>query len=355
MDWTTEHHGDSRTVSLTADGYVMSTPGNTPGSCRLYEFVPDATRGIVLPACGYSRPGEHITVWNNNATHSILVVDRGLGTLVTTIAPQNVVTFYLKEATSVGVWALRTYGASAASASLSMDRVPLDHHITTDVVDFDLREYWDAHGYDGVTPAALRVWMATESYNYIAGASTTSEVAFDSGEWPTGTTLLLFNHGVISGKGGAGGRGGDVPPGLLAGVGQPAGDAMKLRVDTALVNYGTIQGGGGGGGGGIEVNGAAGGGGGGGAGHTHSAGGLAGLGGGGLPGASGSLYGFGSPGGGGMSGGFGGPPGLGGNQASGGTSLGAAGGAAGRSILSLTGITLTKLRTGTITGAEATF
>jgi len=355
MDWQSENYGGSLKVTLTADGYKLSTPSGVPGSARFFDIVPDVPRVLLLPFGAISRPGEHLTVWNHTDTQVIAFVDQGL-TTVGYLLPNEVAKLWLRGSPTVaGSWAMKVY-SGAAGTETTYGRVPLDYRITSDSVDFNLRSYWDSHGYDGSTPAALRCWIGSEDYTYAVGASSTDGYGFDSGDWPEGTTLLLINHAVVSGRGGKGGRGGSVPPGLLSGDGLPGGTAMRLSVDTALVNLETIQAGGGGGGGGSEGAGIAGGGGGGGAGHVSSEGGAAGLGGGAIVGYAGSLYGPGAGGGGWVSGAYGGDPGTDGNGKNSDPSYpGGYGGLAGKSIIVKAGATLTKIRTGIITGAEDTF
>lgn len=357
MDWVTEHVGDSRKVTLNADGYILSMAGGVPGSCRFYELVPNATRIVVLPFAGYQRKGESLTCWNNSA-ETILFVNQALG-LVATAAAGQVLKFYLTDnSTASGLWTY-TAPAGVAGSPVTFGRVPLDCRIGKDVTDFNLRFYWNQHGYDASQPAALRVWMGTPDYVYVAGASTTTSVGFDSGPWPAGTTLLLVNYGIISGRGGDGGIGGPASGLVLMDAlnGRQGGDAMRLRVPTAIVNHGKIQGGGGGGAGGAGQSGfAGGGGGGGGAGYLHSVGGVAGQGGGSTPGISGGAYGGGIGGSGANSGGRGGDPGARGSGSNDSpTFIGGEGGYPGNSIMRLSAVTVTKIRVGTILGAEGTF
>lgn len=355
MDWRTEFFGDSIAETVTFDGYQLRTPGGRPGSCRFYSLTPNAAlRVVVLPFGGYDANGESVVVHNADGANTIGVVDKAAA-LVGFITAGQVATFY-KTATSVaGSWLMRASTASVGTG-LVWAREPLNLVIGNDEVDFNLRSYWDARGYTGDTAAALRVWVGDSSYSYLMGASSTSECGFDSGEWPSGSTLLLFNYGVISGKGGAGGRGGDVPPGLLAQDGSVGGPAMRLRINTVIVNYGTIQGGGGGGGGASWQSTTPGSGGGGGAGHTFSLGGEPGTGIGGSAGSPGSVYGPGAGGANILSGRSGGTPGAQGEGAnSDPTFVGAVGGAGGASILRLPAVTVTKIRTGTILGTETTF
>lgn len=354
-DWMTEHFGGSLAAEIT-DTYQLPLPSGIQGATRLVELNPSAGPQIVLlPFGGYSRPGEHLVVWNSNSTHHVSVLDQGLS-VVANILPGEVAKFFLRDnSIGSGSWAVSIQNG-AAGQSLTFDRVPIEHTVTSDTTDFNLRSYLNKHGYDGSKPAALRVTLGTPSYQYVMGASTVDGYGFDTGEWPAGTTLLLVNHALVSGRGGDGGPGGPKNQLVLLDSlnGGPAGDGMALRVDTWLVNYRTIQGGGGGGAGSAGDSLRAGGGGGGGAGHGPSVGGPAGSGGGATQGMSGGAYGPGHGGNGAMSGAYGGVAGGTGSGAnSSATFIGGIGGAAGRSIVRASGVTVTKIRTGTVTGSEA--
>jgi len=359
MDTTTEHYGESIVAALTADNYRLRPPGRTIGSARLYKLTPNANRPVILPNSSRSRPGESVVVWNASGSFNVVLKTVG-GTTIATVLPGYVAECYLIEASESGTWhvALTDTGVGSGT-SLALDRVQLDATITSDTVDFNLRDYWRAHGYDGTTPAALRLFVGSPDRIYLMGSSndgSARDCGFNTGDdWPSGTTLLLFNYGRIIGRGGNGGRGGDVPPGLFSQSGSNGNHGMRIRIPTALVNYGSICGGGGGGGGGISSGSVAGSGGGGGAGHVFSAGGQPGTGTGAIEGVGGSAF---SNGGGGNSGqptggGSGGGPGQNGFASVGGTP----GGTAGSAILVETSAagTLTKIVAGTILGAEGTF
>ncbi len=353
MDWRSEHWGGSRAVTLSGDGYKLSPPARIPGGCRFYRITPDANRYVVLPRGDLVPNGESITIYNPHASFAVTVKDLAGNTIAVALAESVVEVFQTASSTN-GLWtAIRTLGAEEGSA-ITNGRVPLDVYFGADATTFDLRRHHDVFSaYDGVTPAALRVFVGSASRHYIIGATgPTDETAFDTGEWPAGSSLLLFNWGTIIGKGGDGGRGGDVPPGLLAQPGGIGTTGMRCRIDTRIVNYGTIAGGGGGGGG-SAWNGStsAGSGGGGGQGHSGGRGGDPGDGAGGVRGVDGWAFGA---GGGGVlvsTAGNGGGAGSAGYVGQG----GAQGGAGGSAILRLSGVTVTKLVTGTILGAEGTF
>ena len=77
--------------------------------------------------------------------------------------------------------------------------------------------------------------------NGVIGSNNTGSTAFDTGTFPTGSSLYLTNNSYIVGKGGSGGNN-------SGGSGSPGGPALTLRLTTFITNNGTIAGGGGGGG-----------------------------------------------------------------------------------------------------------
>lgn len=99
----------------------------------------------------------------------------------------------------------------------------------------------------------------------VVGSNEPDLYAVDTGTWPAGVIVEIYNNGKIQGAGGKGGRGtnwgGGVAPGQ---VGEDGGTALRVRHAT---NYygstGAIHGGGGGGGGGAGTDNNGGGGGGG--------------------------------------------------------------------------------------------
>lgn len=355
MDWLSEHFGGSETLALPSNIGVLRPPGRIPGSCRFYKANPSALSVAILPSGTLMPNGESIVVYNANASNSLVLLDQSAN-VIKTITPQTVGTCYQLGGGANGTWFVETASAEEGS-TITAGRLFLDLDVGDGWQTFNLRDYHLTHGLtDTETPAALRVWIVSGAIVGAAGTTAELETAFDTGEWPAGTTMLMFNYGTITGKGGRGGRGGDVSPGLLSQPGSDGTTGLRCRVPTVLLNYGTIQGGGGGGGGGI-VSGAgntvAGSGGGSGAGHTATPGGSPGSGSGGVAGVGGSAFvagGGGAPGTPGA-GGNGGGAGSAGSASAGGT----AGGAAGSAILRLSAVSVTKLVTGTILGAEGTF
>lgn len=353
MDWLAEYFGGSETLALPGNVGTLKPPCRIPGSVRYYKASPTAGSDVILPRGDLVPNGESVAIYNASGTYTLTLKNQA-GTTIGTIAQGVVAQVYQTAQSTNGSWVFTQYTA-AESSSLTFGRVPLDCTIGADTLDFNLRDYHDALGYGGTTPAALRVFVGNSSRNYLMGNSGSDpavDCGFDSGEWPSGTTLLLFNWGTISGKGGDGGRGGDVPPGLLAQAGGDGTHGMRLRVPTVIVNHGRIQGGGGGGGG-SAWNGStsAGSGGGGGQGHVGGTGGQPGTGAGGVAGVDGSAF---VAGGGGIGISSAGNGGAAGSSGSSGY-LGALGGSPGSAILRLTSVSVTKIVAGTILGAEGTF
>ncbi len=356
MDWQSEFFGGSATLALPGNLGVIAPPSRFPGTQRYLRANPTALSVAVMHRGDLMPNGRGVVIHNANASNFLVVLDQGANILAT-ILPQTVCEFYQTAQSANGSWT--TIASSAAEgSSLAFNRVPLDLTIGEDVKTFNLRRHHDAFStYDGVTPAALRMWFGTPSKTFLMGADDPTDAedgaAFDTGEWPAGTTLLLFNYGRILGRGGDGGRGGDVPPGLLSAAGGAGTTAMRIRVNTALVNFGVIAGGGGGGAGGAYQSTTPGGGGGGGQGYIGGRGGQPGgpVGGYQSVGVDGGAFHAGGGGTGGFTGGTGGGLGTAGFVGpSGGT-----GGAAGSAILRKSAVTVTKVVAGTITGAEGTF
>ena len=143
---------------------------------------------------------------------------------------------------------------------------------------FNLWNYLVANGQSN--GGAAGTWSVAVASGVVIGSTSTSTPAFDTGSFPSGSTLQLTNNGTIAGKGGPGGAGGIVTGSACASgsAGTAGGPAIQVRLATTLANNGAIWGGGGGGGGsnGFFRSGG-GGGGGGGAGTAIGAGGVGGA------------------------------------------------------------------------------
>lgn len=355
-----EQFGVVRDAVISAD-YNLPIASGVPGSARLIVLRPNtASLDVRLPTASYSHAGglPQYTIINRGA-HTFTVRDAN-DTSIGTVAVNEAAQVFLIEVGAIGTWFMRTF-AGVVEAAPTSNQVAEFEIVLGSINNFNLRTYVNiAFGYDGSMPARVRLtFEPRNSFGAVCGATATNRAAFDTGTFPGGSSLFLTleQDTYIVGRGGDGGRGGDVPPGLLAANGGAGGTALVVGMDTVLVNYGKIQGGGGGGAGGPRSGDVGGPGGGGGAGYIASAGGVSGngtvLGGAGGPG------GIDSPGyGGGLTigqpaglGGSGGGPGAAGSLAS---PSGGLVGAAGNAIVRGTSFTLTKEVAGTITGPEIT-
>lgn len=358
-----EHFGASLDLTTGASGLLRLPDGI--GGCRFYVLRPTAP-GLTfdLPFAVYCSVGSEplLTVLNHGA-HSLTVRTAFLGTTVATVAVGEAARIWLVDRTTLwGTWYAEVSSAEEGTP-LVADREPCDLLITGVHTALDLREYAGELGYEEQRAYSVTARLANDA---VIGSHSTAVPALDSGVWHPDTTMRLFlsSGSRIVGRGGDGGDGGSpgVDTGTGSNFGRPGGaggHGLVLRLDCALSSYGKIQGGGGGGAGGAatQLGGQfPGGGGGGGAGYSPSAGGRAGSvagvpwnGGGGRPGYPDV------PGAGGGTPAQNGQAGGGPGQAGGHSSAGILGGAAGHAIRVLTGKTVTKLRAGTIDGAEVSF
>lgn len=340
-------------LSLTPSADVRLRLPKLPGLCRYYSVAPTAGGlKLILPDSRLCDTGGAVyTLVNRHASNSIGVYLNDATTLLFTLAADTARQLFLETNTTAnGIWRDIAYTNLDVGATLTLGREPW--HITvssTSERGFDCLDYIRKHGYQDVNPVAL---VVTVQPNVVIGGYRTDRPSFTTQNLVAGSTCLLINHGIITGRAGDGGRGGgaNVPLG-----GEPpepggfGGFAVRFRCDAGLVNHGTIQGGGGGGGGGNGSATQGGGGGGGGAGLQIGVGGAAPFSGGGTAGNNGGVSLGGSGGTGANSGGSGGFGGAAGTAGGGG---GAAGGAAGDAIRYKTGTTFTLIRTGTILGAQ---
>lgn len=336
-----EVFGCSLQHTLEAD-YRLRLPYG-PGGVRAYRFNVDAPDCKVrLPDARLLRTGGPHYLLHIAFGDADLVADDNTTVVQAMLDARIYRLFLVDNSTANGEWLVLATDTFTIGDELTLGREPWELTLSSPgSAGINLRTVLDAQGYGGVLPVALTVEVTAS-----LGAPDTTTAALDSGAFPPGSTLLMTNRATISGKGGTGGAG---SMSGAAADGQDGGNALVLRLDTGLVNFGTISAGGGGGGGGQGNGTQAGGGGGGGAGHLAGSGGAAGGGGGtgGSPGGSstGGLGGSGDE-----AGGDGGPVGADGEP--GGGASGGDGGAAGFSIVKHDGMTLTKLTAGTINGDE---
>jgi len=357
-----EQRGGSVDVTLGSPTVYQAGLPSGPGGVRLYVVRPTvAGSSFRLPNPNYCTVGaEPVCVIINKGTQSIDITNFG-GTLITALAANRAIEAYLLIV-GVDLWSPIGPFVVSSSGALNGNRKPFEvvytaSSTTVTRVRNDVARQYGYVGADG--PAAVAV---TIKAGVVLGGGTPTGASFGTGGWPAGSTMLitLESGAFIAGRGGAGGRGQDTAGnGLTAGA--DGGLAMDVRVNAALINNGTIQGGGGGGGAGLlrTLSGITypGGSGGGGAGADPGAGGGVVNGNSATAGQPGSFTAGGLAGtAGGYVGGVGGAPGaLGGNGApsGGGSSRGAAGVAI--TVNTSGGFSLTKIVAGTITGAETTF
>jgi hypothetical protein len=334
-----EFYGQSFSAIFSADTRLRLPYGQGGARNGIYTATTTGKKLILPKALSYLRGkvGAPLYVVGNVGVNTFSVADRS-GNVVTAVTTGQVAQVgLLDDSTDDGRW-FSIVTSGALGSTVTLDRQPWNIVIaeqgTRPIV---LRDILDVRGYDGTSKVALFCEIQR-----IRGSDSLSLPAIDSGAFPAGSHLLLMVRARLTGRGGGGGDGGAVPLGNGSN-GEAGGPALTLRLDTGLVNEGVIAGGGGGGGGGI------------GAGLLVGSPGKAGAGGGGREGSTGAGIGVATAGGvvaGAGDGGAGALEGVAGTAGSGGHSTG---GAAGKSILKKTGITLTKIRAGTITGSEAFF
>lgn len=331
-------------VATIEDDYQLTHPSK-PGGVRFHHLIVDAADlKIILPDARNCRTGGPlVTIYTRNEPADLVANDAA--TVVQGTLDERIYQcFLLDNSTQNGTWLVRAYDALGIGTELTLGREPWNITLSSPSTSgINLRTVLNEQGYGGVLPVALVVEITGQ-----LGAPDTTTAAFDTGSFPAGSTLLLTNRSTVSGHGGAGGAGSMSGAATAGGAG---GWAMDLRLDTALLNFGTIAGGGGGGGGGQGNGTQAGGGGGGGSGNLAGSGGAAGGGGatGGSPGgtSTGGLGGAGA-----NAGGAGGAAGTAGSAGSG--ASGGAGGALGPAIRKHNGMTLTELTAGSQPGGQVT-
>jgi hypothetical protein len=118
---------------------------------------------------------------------------------------------------------------------------------------FNLWSYLTANNIaTGNAPISLNVTIAS---GVVIGSNSISVPAFDTGAFPSGSTVQITNNGTIVGGGGTGGTGGDCDTQVRfkpATPGGSGGPALRAQIPVTVANNGSIWGGGGGGGGGAD-------------------------------------------------------------------------------------------------------
>jgi len=356
-----EQRGGSVDVTLYVSTVYMARLPHGPGGVRLYVVRPMVVgSSFRMPHPDHCNVGaDPVCVVVNKGTQPISMTTRG-GTFITSLAAGFAVECYL-GVVGVDLWYLSGPFVVGSNNALNAFRKPFDIVYTSSSstvtrVRNDIARQYGYVSADG--PVAVNVRIKT---NVVLGGGTPTSASFSTGSWPAGSTMAitLEDGAFIAGAGGAGGRGMDAAGNGMT-TGGNGGLAMDVRVNTLLINHGTIQGGGGGGAAGSRKLVASvwlpGGSGGGGAGANPGAGG-------GIVnsmtstiGQAGSFTAGGAGGTGGAGsnvGGTGGAPGAFGSNILFGSAPGAAGVAI--TVNASNGYTLNKIVAGTITGAEMTF
>lgn len=151
-------------------------------------------------------------------------------------------------------------GRETAGSSVSMPpdfwgkTFGLELTVSSDQVDLNVRNYAIAQGWNGTD----RIILTINAGVWVYASSLTSYAMTITGSFPNG--IEIINYGVIAGKGGTGGAGGNIdlttPPVVYAGFpGTQGGTAIYATTPVSINNAsgGIIAGGGGGGGGGAGM------------------------------------------------------------------------------------------------------
>lgn len=262
--------GGSKMVTLSSDLTMTSV---FPRVLRITTTAPGQTVYLPPPSVVDSGPSR---LWLFNfspiGTQPFTVRTSG-GVLVDTV--NHLWCADLSYESTSGTWISTPRSASGYSGSM-VRSVPFEFELFEGYTEWQAVRECLLAGWDGESKVSLTVKVSG-----IRGSQSSTRPALNFSGFPLGSTLLLFVDAIVGGKGGNGGRGGDIPPGLLAFDGEPGGDAIWLsNLETRIVNNSALVAGGGGGGGGAYVSGppaTSGGGGGGGVGFPSGLGGAGGY------------------------------------------------------------------------------
>jgi Salmonella virulence plasmid 65kDa B protein/Insecticide toxin TcdB middle/N-terminal region/FG-GAP-like repeat/Phage tail fibre adhesin Gp38 len=122
--------------------------------------------------------------------------------------------------------------------------------IYSNTKNFNLWNYLTTNNMVTGTPDASLPVNVTIASGAVIGSASPSVPAFDTGTFPSGSTVQITNNGTIVGAGGNGGNGASCSTSTPATSGAPGGAAMRAQVALSIANNGSVWGGGGGGGGG---------------------------------------------------------------------------------------------------------
>lgn len=352
MTTAAQAHWGGIVVASPTSTYRLRLPYGENGA-RFFDLNPSAGQKLLLPNATLCRTGGPLFTIYNRSGNTMDVRDRADTVSIATLAANSVTEFWLIANTTVaGTWLTSTHGTVLEGGLIPINRENFTIDFTANALSVSIfRHLIQIMGWNRVNPVAVRVNVHP---GVIIGSQSNQTPGLVIDFLPSGSIVWLhvMDGAYIVGKGGDGARG---TTGAAAIVGEGGGTALRLGVDTFLVNQGVIGGGGGGGGAGDggtptpTIGAISGGGGGGGAGYFAGLGGLAGTGG--FAGGNASLTQAGANGTGFNDGGPGGVQGVAGNAA---PVAGSAGGPAGNAIETRTGTTLTKIVAGTINGPEVT-
>jgi hypothetical protein len=134
-------------------------------------------------------------------------------------------------------------------------RTVINITLATSQSSYDMNAAFVAEGWNGVDPVDATITINAGVSIY---STDINNYAFTATALPANSSVVINNYGVITGKGGNGGRGafsGESNASIVANCrGLPAGPGLFTRTALTIYNYGTIAGGGGGGGGGGWYN-----------------------------------------------------------------------------------------------------
>jgi hypothetical protein len=292
------------TLNATINRYAATQLGGTryQVSIAQAQVASADLDGSVLPTATstYQHDGY------NNPTQIVVAATDGFSKTTSNTYTNDATNWLLGRLTGATVTSMiTTPGAPPAQQ-------PVQVVISSSANNLNLWDYLVSAGL--ATAGTPSSWTVTIASGVVIGSASTSQPAFDTGVFPSGSSLSLINNGMIVGAGGSGGKGAvcgwSPAPATVGGAG---GTALRAQTALSVTNNASVWGGGGGGGGGCggSTSNKAGNGGGGGAGQIEGPGGLPGDATG-SPGGAGTLAAGGSGGtsASGGAGGAGGGPGL---------------------------------------------
>lgn len=119
--------------------------------------------------------------------------------------------------------------------------------ISANTYNYNIRSAAISAGWNQVMPLLATITINSGIY---VGSTSTGSYAFQTGStMPAGSSLLLYNYGVIIGMGGSGGGGSGCASNNPV-AGGAGGYSLGAATAITIYNYGSVLGGGGGGGGG---------------------------------------------------------------------------------------------------------